>query len=329
MDKNLHRRELLSLAGKGMLTATLPITTGAARAQGAYPNRPVTIVVPFPPGGTTDLAGRLVATHLASRLGQPVVVDNKPGGNNIIGTGHVVKAEPDGYTLLMMTGATMTPTFFKSMPFEMLKDLAPISMAYQGAYVLFSSKNMPFQTLAEMVAYAKANPGKLSVASPSPSATIGLEIFRRAAGINIVTVPYKGSAACMNDLLGGHVSMSLDGPTTYTPHVKAGTIRALATAAERRVPTLPDVQTTAEAGWPELRVTFVGGLWAPAATPQTIIDRLSREMSAVMNVPDVQAKLIEVGVDPSSSSPLEMRQKIHAEMDHYARGAKLANYQPQ
>jgi tripartite-type tricarboxylate transporter receptor subunit TctC len=282
---------------------------------------------PTEPGGSIP-AGRLVATQLALRLGVPVIVENRPGGNNIVGTQQVVRAAPDGYTLLMMTGATMTPAFFKHMPFDMLSDLAPISMAYQGAYVLFAQSSQPYKTLDELIAYAKVHPGKLSVGSSSSTATIGLEIFKRAADIDIVIVSYKGSAAAMSDLLGGHVAVVLDGPTTYMPHVKAGSIQAIATAAQTRTPTLPETPTTAERGWPQLRVTFVGGLWAPAATPASVVERLSREMAGVMQVPEVRAKLLEVGVDPSSSSPQAMRQKIQAEMEHYARGAQLANFEP-
>ena len=326
MTLSISRRKFVQVGGTTLIAASVP---AVAPAQTAYPNKQITIVVPWPPGGTTDLAGRLVATHLSSRLDQPVIVDNKPGGNTTIGTNVVAKAAPDGYTLLMNTGATLTSAFVKNIPFEILRDLAPVSMAYQGTYVLFAGKNLPFQTMTEMIAWAKANPGKLTVGSPAPTSLVALEVLKSAADINFTIGPDTGSAATMNDLLGGHVMVVLDGPTTYTPHVKAGTIRALATAADRRVETLPNVPTTAEAGWPQLRATFLGGLWAPAKTPPAIIERLSREMTGVMKEPDVRAKLIQVGVDPSSSTPLEMRDKIQSEMEHYARGAKLANYEPQ
>ena len=289
----------------------------AALAQ-AYPIKPVRVVVPYPPGGVGDTTMRAIAQQLSESLGQPFVIDNKPGASQMIGADAVAKAAPDGYTLFLgsVTSLAINVSSQKKMPYDPVKDFAPVSMLYFSPMYLVVNPAVPAQSVKELVALAKAQPGKLSFASIGQGGSIHLagEMFKSMAGVDITHIPYKGSAPALTDIIGGQVSLMFDAGVSALPQVRAGKLRALAITTAKRVDSTPELPTVAEAGGlPNYEATLWFGLVAPAATPRDIVNRLSQELAKILRQPALQARFANLGVEFSASSPDEFATYIRAE----------------
>ncbi|HET9975922.1 MAG TPA: tripartite tricarboxylate transporter substrate binding protein, partial [Burkholderiaceae bacterium] len=296
-------RRALALAALAL--AALALAAGMAHAQ-AWPSKPVTLVVPFPPGGTTDVLARALAEKLTTSLGQTVIVESKPGAGATLGADFVAKSKADGYTLLM--GAvhhTIAPAVFKKLPYDLQKDFAPITTVALVPNVLVVNAANPARTVAELVAQAKATPGKLNYGSNGNGTAqhlIGTQ-FESTNGIEIAHIPYKGSGPLVTDLIGGQVTMSFDTVTPVLPHIKAGKLRALAVTTAKRSTALPDVPTLAEAGVKGIDTGTWFGLLAPAATPREITTRLHADVVKLLAQPEFRKQLEAIGAEPVGNTP--------------------------
>jgi tripartite-type tricarboxylate transporter receptor subunit TctC len=291
-------------------------------AQGpAWPARPLRMVIAYPPGGSTDIAGRLLAERLGRVLGQQVVVDNRGGAGGTVGTSSVVRAEPDGYTILLAASpeVSIAPTTMKVLSYNPVADLAPVSLVGQVPFFLVVNPQVPAQTLQEFIAYARANPGKLNYSSfgNNTSNHLNGELLKSLAKFEAQHVPYKGSGPSITDLIGGQVQYTLDTPPAVLEHVRAGRLRALAVATSRRLPTAPEVPTFAEAGLPE----FMGGTWfgllAPAKTPPAIIERLNRETVALLASDELAKAFNDRNILPSGNSADAFGRFIRSEVEKW------------
>jgi len=310
----------------------LVLLAGPASAQEAWPSRPVRIIVPFPAGGVADLLPRLVGQKLSEKWGQPVIVENKAGAAGNIGMGEGARAAPDGYTLVLApTGnLTVNPYLFK-LPFDTAKDFAAITVLATSPNVLVVHPSVPAKTFAELIAYAKANPGKLNFASPGAGSGAHLagELLNLDAGIQAQHVPYKGLAPAVTDLLGGQVQMMFAGISTVIQHVKNGKLVALAIASPSRSPQLPDVPTVAESGIPGFDVTSWYGLVARAGTPPAVIEKIQRDAAEALRDPGVREKLAGLGLEPMGNTPAEFGAMIAAESLKWGDIVRKAHIQAQ
>jgi tripartite-type tricarboxylate transporter receptor subunit TctC len=296
----------------------------AAWAQD-YPNRPIRIVVPFSPGGAVDGPTRIVAQELGKRLKQQIIIDNKPGAGATIGSGEVAKAAPDGYTLLLASQTNaISASLYPKLPFAPIDDFVGISLLGREPGVLVVHPTLPVKSVAELLAYAKARPGQLNYASSGNGSGQHLFMaqFASMAGLQLTHVPYRGSGQATTDLLAGTVPMAMPGTAGMVAHIKAGKLRPLATSGVTRSPQLPDVPTLAEAGLTGYAAYVWMGLLAPKGTPQAVIDRLSRELKAVMAVPELKAYFAEAGIEIVGSTPAEMDSYFRDERDHWSRVVK-------
>lgn len=288
----------------------------------AWPNKPISLVVPFPPGGTTDVLARAIGQQLSTSLGQPVIVESKPGAGATIGADFVAKSKPDGYVFLM--GAvhhTIATTVYKKLPYDFQKDFAPVSIVAMVPNVLTTNPSVAAKSVAELLALAKAQPGKLTYGSNGNGTAqhlIGAQ-FESMAKVALVHVPYKGSGPLATDLLGGQISMSFDTITPVLAHIKAGKLRALAVTTGKRSPALPDVPTLDEVGLKGFNLGTWFGLLAPAGTPAPIVERMSREIARIVALPDFKKKMEEIGAEPIGNSPAQMTQQIRDDTERYAR----------
>lgn len=310
----------------------LGLTVGAnALAQTAdnYPNRSITMVVAFPAAGTTDILARLIGQKLTEKFKQTVVIENRPGAGGNIGTAYVAKAAPDGYTIMMGTIGTQSinPGLYKKMPYDAAKDFVPITRAAMVPNLLVVNKDAPFNTLPEMMAYERANPGKLTYGSSGNGTTLHLsgELFNLMAGSKITHIPYKGSTPAVADLMGGQISMIFDNMPSVIQQVKSGRLKALAVTSAQRNPQLPEIPTIQEMGVAGYEVWSWFGLLAPAATPKPIVDKLNTSIVDIIKQPDVQAKIIELGAVPVPESSTEFGAFIAAETLKWAKVIKEAN----
>jgi tripartite-type tricarboxylate transporter receptor subunit TctC len=294
------------------LFAAVPVT----HAQD-YPNKPITMIVPFPAGGGVDAIGRIVADKLAADLGQPVIIDNRGGAAGVIGTRAAARAAPDGYTLVMATSGSIAinPNLYTNPGYHTLKDLAPIGLISSTPIVLMAHPSAPENSLADVIASAKANPGKINIGTPPPgtSAQLGAELLKSMAGIDFTIVTYRGTGPLTTDLIGGHVKLGLNVLAPAMSNLKAGTLKAFAVLAPRRSSHLPDVPTSAEAGLPGFESGLNYGLLAPAGTPRPIIDRLNKALRALVDTPEVRARIAADGGDPMPSTPEEYAKDIERE----------------
>lgn len=292
--------------------AALPFATWAQ----TYPAKPVSVIIPYAPGGTTDIVGRLIAQALATSTGKTFIVENKGGGSTTIATGQVAKAAPDGYTLLAneMT-QTIIPALFPKLAFNPIKDLTPITVFAEAPYVLVVNASVPVKTMRELVELAKSQPGKLNFASGGAGSGphIAGELLKSVAGIDMTHVAYKGSGPAVADLLGGQVEVLITAAPTVSAQMGSGRIRPLAVAHTRRLASLPDVPTAAEAGFPEFRIANWFGLAAPRGTPPDIIAYLDGEVQKVLKKPELRDKLIVAGAEPVTMTPAEAARHIEAE----------------
>ncbi|NMM76618.1 tripartite tricarboxylate transporter substrate binding protein [Acidovorax sp. SRB_24] len=303
---------LQAAAASLALLGTVP-----ALAQTAFPTKPITIVVPFSAGGTTDILARLMGQYLSTELGQPVVVDNKAGAGGNIGGALAAKAPADGYTLFMGTVGThaINAALYKKMPFDHIKDFAPLSRVANVPNLLVAHPAEPYKTVPEMIAYAKAHPGKINFGSPGNGASPHLsgELFKSMAKVNLTHIPYKGSAPAVSDLLGNQISIMFDNMPSVIPHVRSGKLRAIAITTAKRSPELPDVPTIAEAGVPGYEAVSWFGMFAPAGTPAPVLATISAALSKVLANPEVQKKISAQGGETVNETPAQFAAFIRAE----------------
>jgi tripartite-type tricarboxylate transporter receptor subunit TctC len=307
--------------------------TTTASAQDTYPNKPIKVVVPFPAGGATDILTRAITEKLAQRIGQPVIIENRPGAGANIGAATVAKAAPDGYTLLMgsIGSHSSSVTYHKDPGYNLQKDLMPITAAGTLSNIVVVGNEVPAKNLAELVAYAKANPGKLTCGSSGTGGLIHLtcEMFKSTAGIDVLHVPYKGTSFLMPDLISGRVTMSLDTLPPYLSMLKDKKVRALAITTSKRSPLIPDVPTVAESGYPGFESVASYGFFAPTGTPKPIIDKLNKEINAVLLDPQLKENLLAQGIDLEGSTPEALQAFVNGEIDKWARVIKTSNIKPE
>jgi tripartite-type tricarboxylate transporter receptor subunit TctC len=282
------------------------VVLSGARAE-EYPSRPVTLIVPFPAGGGVDVVGRIVAQKLAAALGQPVVIDNRGGAAGVIGTRIAARAAPDGYTLVMATSGTIAinPNLYVNPGYHTLTDLAPIGMISSTPIVLMAHPSAPMHTLADVIAAAKAQPGKLNIGTPPPgtSAQLAAELFKSMAGIDFTVVTYRGTGPLTTDVIGGHVSLALNVLAPGIGAPKSGQLRAIVVLAKKRSSLFPDVPTSAEAGLPGFESGLTYGLLAPVGTPRPIIEKINKALRESVDTPEARERIAADGGDPSPSSP--------------------------
>ena len=308
---------LATIVTAGSALAAMP----AGLAQ-PYPAHAVKIIVPTPAGGPVDVIARLVGNYLGSSIGQPVVIDNRPGAGNTIGSKEAAQAEPDGYTLLYSSasGLVLAPMLQKNAGYDPLTSYAPIALVAQSSTILVVHPSVPVKTVQELVAYAKANPGKVNFSSGGVGVLPHLigEWFKSAAGIDIVHVPYRGGGPSINDLVGGQVQMTFEGTSVLVPLIQSGKLRALATTSARRIPELPDLPTMAESGYPNFVSTSWTGLLAPARTPAAVIAKLNAQINEGVKSPEFKAALAKLHNEPLGGTPQDFTNTIKADIAKWA-----------
>ena len=318
---NLTSSQRRALMGLGLLGA-LPL--GWAQTAG-YPSRAVRMVVPFPPGGPTDVLARIVATKLGERFGQAFAIDNKAGSSGMMGSVDVVKAAPDGYTLLGNASIhVINPSLYPKISFDALADFTPITQLAHVPLILVVNNDLPVRSVKELIAYAKANPGKLNFASSGNAAAPHLagESFKLAAGIDMQHVPYKGSAPALTDLIGGQVQLMFDSMPSAMPFVKAGKLRPLAVTTANRSLAVPDLPTVAEAGVPGYDISTWYGLWGPKGLSKEVTDKLANEVARILKLPDVKERYAALGAEPVGNSPEEFAAYCKSELLKWAKVVK-------
>ena len=308
------------------LACCLPAAPRAAIAADPYPTRPIRWIVPFPAGGATDVLSRIMAQYLTDRLGQPVVIENRPGAATNIGTQAVIASPPDGHTmLLVVTSNTVNATFYQSLPFNFLRDIAPVGGFTAQPLVIVASPSLPMRTMPELIAEAKANPGKVNMGSFGTGTVshLAIELLKLSAGINLTHVPYRGGAPMVIDIFGGAVPLGVDALPNSLPHIERGSLRALAVLSGKRSPRMPDVPTVGESV-PGYEVSGIIGLGVPNGTPREIIERLNRELNAGLADPVVRARLAELGAEGVPMTPTQFGEYLANETAKWAKVIKAA-----
>jgi tripartite-type tricarboxylate transporter receptor subunit TctC len=317
------------LSRRDVLVVGLTLPALAAGSAASYPSRAIKMIVPYPPGGA-DVMARLLADRLAAALGQPVIVENRGGGGGgTVGTKVVATAEPDGHTLLFTSPGPLTTSaaVYKNLDYDPIRSFAPIATIAVSPFLVVVHASVPATTMQELIAYAKANPGKISFASVGHGTLPHLfgEMLKQRTGIEMIHVPYRGSGAAITDLLAGQVQMYIDNTRNILVFVQAGKLRALAVTSETRAPELPALPTMPESGYPEFLATYWNGVLAPAATPRAIVDQLSAVINASLETPEMRASVTKLGMTPKIASPQEFAALIGAELDKWTAIAKAAN----
>ncbi|CAP40382.1 tripartite tricarboxylate transporter substrate binding protein [Bordetella petrii] len=307
--------------------AAIVLAANTAAAAATWPDKPVTLVVPYPPGGPTDIVARTVAQGLGDELGQTVIVDNRSGAGGNIGADMVAKSAPDGYTLLLATTAhAINMSLFKNLGYDTRKSFAPISLLTKGPLVIVTRPDLPAQNVRELIALAKASPGKLTFASSGngQSTHLSAELFNTMAGTRMVHVPYRGSAPAMTDVMGGQADIMFNTMLSSMPYVKDGKLRALAVTSAARSPAAPDVPTVAESGLDGYEATAWNGLMAPAGTPDAVVQKLSAALQKVLGRPDLQKQFAQQGFDADWMTPAEYGQFLDDEIRKWAEVVKVS-----
>ena len=319
----MKRRDFLSATGAGALAVALPQQSFAQ----AYPNKPLKFIVGFAPGGATDVVGRLMAKKLGDALGQPVIIENKAGGSSNIGAEAAARSAPDGYTFYVnaITNA-INASLYSKLPFDFAKDFEPVALFAKVPNILVVHPSVPAKSLKELIDYARANPGKLSYASSGSGTSIHMcgELFKILAKVDLVHIPYKGSAPAMTDMIGGQVQVMFDNMPSALPHVKAGKLRALAVTSAQRSPSAPDVLTMGEAGLSGFDVQSWFGLMAPKGTPKEIIARLNTESNKALGSADIKERFMDLGAVPAPLSPEGYGEFIREEISRWAEVVKVS-----
>lgn len=314
-----------------LLAASALAAAPELQAQQAWPSRPITLVVPFTAGSTSDISARLVAQKIAGPLGQPVLVENRPGANGQLGMQAVARAAPDGHTLVVgsVSSTIVPPVIQKNVPFDILKDFAPVSVIAGTTLVLLAAKEAPYDTVAELVAAAKKAPGTMSYANSAGLYRISMEALNLQAGIDLMPVAYKGPAEAANDLIGGRLSVAPDSLGSATRLIQAGRTKALAVLSSRRSPALPDVPTMQELGYKDFDFNGWISILAPAGTPPAVLQRLHEEMAKAVAADDVQQQYRAVALDPVTMGPKEYRELLEREIAKYQRIGRDARIEKQ
>jgi tripartite-type tricarboxylate transporter receptor subunit TctC len=323
----LPRRKVLQLAAGA---AVLPVMPSIARAQ-AYPARPLRLITPFPPGGSVDLSARLVGQWLSERLGQQVVIDNRPGAGGNVGSEAAAKAPPDGYTILLCSVANaISATLYDKLGYDFAKDLAPVCGVSRAPNVMVVHPSVPAKSVTEFIAYAKANAGKVNMGSSGIGTSIHVsgELFKLLTGVHMVHVPYRGSAPLLTDLVGGQVQVAFDNLQPSIPHIKAGTLRALAVTTAARSELLPDLPPIADFV-PGYDASTWNGVVAPRGTPAEIIERLNKEINAGFADAKFKARLAEMGASPLTGSPADFGKFIAEDIAKWAKVIRAGNIRPE
>lgn len=303
-------------------------THAAVLAAEPFPQKPLRAIVPFAPGGATDIVMRLIAVKLADALGQPVVVDNRPGGGTVLATSQAAQAPADGHTLLVVTAAfAANPSLQAKLPYDSLKDFAPVTQTFGAPNILVTSNSLPVSSVRELVAYAKANPRKISYGSAGVGTSNHLagEMFRTMAGIDIVHVPYKGDVPAVTDLLGGQIQMMFTSLAPVEQHLKAGRLKALGVSSSRTFSLLPDLPTVASGGVPDFEASLWNGIVVPSGTPAIVVERLNAEIVRALAQPDVQERIRALGFESVGSTPAAFGGFIRREIERSARVVREAN----
>ena len=309
-----------------LLVTSFPVTSVCA-APDVYPSGPVRVVIPYPPGGPTDIAGRLMATELSKSMSQSFVVENKSGGGGMVGSADVARAKPDGQTLLVNASAhVIYPAVFREVNFDVIDDFTPITQLVSVPLLLVINPQLPVNSLMELIAYIKDNPGKLSFASAGNGGAPHLagELFKQMAGLDIVHVPYKGSAPALTDLMGGQVQVMFDSMSSSLAYVKSGKLKALAVTTPQRSSITPDLPTMSEAGLKDYVLTNWYGLWAPKGTPASITEKIRKDLLVAFKSPEIVARLNSIGAEPVISSPEDFARYCVTEKQKWGAIAKSA-----
>jgi tripartite-type tricarboxylate transporter receptor subunit TctC len=312
---------------RGFLAFVVCAFAAMPAAAQSYPSRQVRIIVPFAAGGPADIYARVLGQHLQQALGQPFVIEDRPGGGSIVGTDVAAKADPDGYTLLMMSNThTVNESLRPHKPFQLMRDFVPVAPVNYSDLVLVVNPSVPVNTLKDLIALAKAKPHVLNYASSGPGTPYHMagELFKAMAGLDIVHVPYKGSSGARTDVLGGQVQMMFDAITTMAPNVRAGKVKALATTGKTRSAVLPDVPTMSEAGVPGYEAVIWLGIMAPKGTPAPIVQRLNAEITKIANSPEVKQAWAKQGATPMSMSTDEFGQYLRDDIAKWAKVVKIS-----
>lgn len=320
-------RKVLAL---GALAFGAALTSHNVAAQYVYPSRAIRLIVPAAPGGGTDFTARMIAQKLTESMGQTVIVDNRPGAAGNIGVEIAAKASPDGYTLVMpITSFSINPHLYAKLPFDTIKDFAPVVLASSAPLFLVINPSVPAKSVSELIAVAKSKPGQLNYANSGNGTTAHLagELFKKMAGVNLVSVPYKGGGPAVIDLIAGHVQIYFSTIPAALAHVQAGKLRGVAVTATKRVNLIPDVPTVAESDLPGFAVVGWFGIFAPAATPKPIIARLNQEINAVLRTPETQKRFAGEGLIPGSGTPEELGNFLRAELAKWGALIKEAGIQ--
>jgi tripartite-type tricarboxylate transporter receptor subunit TctC len=319
----LERRQFLHLAASA---AVLSVGSTAARAQ-TYPMRPVRIIVGFPAGGGLDIVARSMGQWLSERLGQPFIVENRPGAATNIAAQAVVKSAPDGYTLLLFgSSSTINATLYDKLPFNLVRDIAPVAGINRVPYVMEVNPSVPAKSVPEFIAYAKANPGKINMASAGNGSVqhVSGELFKMMTGVDMLHVPYRGGAPALTDLIGGQVQIMFDAMTSSLEYIRAGKLRALAVTTATRMETLPDLPTVSDFV-PGYETSSWSGIGAPKNTPTEIIDKLNKEINAALADPKINARLADLGTTVLGGSPNEFGKLIADDTEKWAKVIRTAN----
>ncbi|SKA35825.1 Tripartite-type tricarboxylate transporter, receptor component TctC [Enhydrobacter aerosaccus] len=319
------KRTIVSLLCAALLAPALGQTAEAAD----YPSHPIRLVVPYAPGGGADAVARIVAKKVGESIGQAIVIDNKGGAGAIVGTEIVAKAEPDGYTLLLGQSGpiSINPAVYKSLPYDPVKDFAPVTMTTSYPYILVVNADLPAKTLQEFVALARSKPGTMNYGSTGVGAANHLvaELFNSKAGLKMTHIPYRGTALAVADLVAGQLTMVFGDPVSVLPHIKSGKLRALAVTTQQRSPVAPDVPTVAESGYPGFDAIAWHGILAPARTPPAIVDRLSQEIAKALNDPETKALLANQAMQPVGNSPADFAAFIQKDIATWKAVAQAAH----
>jgi tripartite-type tricarboxylate transporter receptor subunit TctC len=315
-----------------LMTIGFGTFAGVTAQTQTYPNKPLRVVVPFGAGGVADLTARTVTQKMSESLGQAVVIDNRPGAGGIVAAEMVAKSDPDGYTLLLMSNANaVSAGLFKSLPFDPVKDFTPVSLIGTFDLAIVTSADSRFQTLPELLAWAKANPGKLNIGSINIGSTQHLtaELFKSVSGMDAQVVPFNGTPAVMTALRGGQIDVAVEVLSPVLPQIKGGALRALAVTGTKRNMALPQVPTAKEGGLPNLLSTSWNGLGVPAKTPQAVVDRLNKEVTAALQTPAVRQKLLDLNVEPHPSTVVQAHDWLQTEIKRWSDVMQRAGIQKQ
>lgn len=307
-----------------IIALTLAAVAGGALAQ-AYPTKPIRLVVPFAPGGPADIQARLIGPKLTEAWGQPVVVENRPGGNTIIATELTARAEPDGHLVQVISaGFAINTSLYAKLPYDSLRDFAPVTQLTSGPAIVVVHPSLPARSVKALIQLARSRPGQLTYASAGLPSQLAVELFKVMTGTDMVHVPYKGAAPAMVDLIAGHVQVSFPTIIGGLSHARSGRLRALATTGAKRSPATPDLPTMIEAGLPGYEAANWFGTAVPAKTPPAIVSKLSQEIARVLRLPDVGERLLSQGMEPTTSTPEEFAAYIRSEMTKWAKVVKAS-----